>query len=434
MTKSHNNTEETTIFDDVESAVQSYARSFPVVFEKAQGAHIFDREGNKYIDFLAGAGSLNYGHNHPVLKKALIEYIESDGITHGLDFHSAAKEKFLQNFKDIILEPRGLDYRVQFTGPTGANAVEAALKLARMVKNRTNVIAFTNGFHGVTPGALAATGNSHHRGAAGISLEGITRMPFDNYMDDMDTLGYMDQMLSDNSSGIDHPAAVIVECIQGEGGLNAARLEWLKGLEELCHKYDMLLIVDDIQAGCGRSGTFFSFEPAGIKPDIVTLSKSISGYGLPFAITIFKPELDQWEPGEHNGTFRGNNPAFITAATALEHFWADDTFAKSVQAKGEMMKERIETIIGQHPHANLKAKGRGMMRGIECESGEIADKITSAAFQKGVIIETSGPEGQVVKCLCSLTITEQELMDGWDVVEQSFAEIMGNQAELKKAA
>ena len=434
MTKSQNNTDETTIFDDVESNVQSYARSFPVVFEKAQGAHIYDREGNKYIDFLAGAGSLNYGHNHPVLKKALIQYIESDGITHGLDFHSAAKEKFLQNFKDIILEPRGLDYRVQFTGPTGANAVEAALKLARMVKNRTNVIAFTNGFHGVTPGALAATGNSHHRGAAGISLEGITRMPFDDYMDDMDTLGYMDQMLSDNSSGIDHPAAVIVECIQGEGGLNAARLEWLKGLEELCHKYDMLLIVDDIQAGCGRSGTFFSFEPAGITPDIVTLSKSISGYGLPFAITIFKPELDQWEPGEHNGTFRGNNHAFITAATTLEHFWADDTFAKSVQAKGEMMRERIETIIGQHPHANLKSKGRGMMRGIECESGEIADKITSAAFKKGVIIETSGPEGQVVKCLCSLTITEQELMDGWNVVEQSFAEILGNQAALKKAA
>jgi len=434
MKNLQNKTNKTTIFDDVESAVQSYARSFPVVFDKAQGAHIYDREGNKYIDFLAGAGSLNYGHNHPVLKKALIEYIEHDGITHGLDFHSAAKEKFLQNFKDIILTPRGLDYRVQFTGPTGANAVEAALKLARMVKNRTNVIAFTNGFHGVTPGALAATGNAHHRGASGISLEGITRMPFDDYMDDMDTLGYMDQMLSDNSSGIDHPAAVIVECIQGEGGLNAARLEWLKGLEELCHKYNMLLIVDDIQAGCGRSGTFFSFEPAGINPDIVTLSKSISGYGLPFAITIFKPELDQWKPGEHNGTFRGNNHAFITAATALEHFWSDDTFAKSVQTKGEMMKKRIEAIIEQHPYANLKSKGRGMMRGIECESGEIADKITAAAFEKGVIIETSGPEGQVVKCLCSLTITEQELMEGWEVVEQSFAKILGDQAGLKKAA
>lgn len=434
MTHSPNKTDETTIFDDVESNVQSYARSFPVVFEKAQGAHIYDREGNRYIDFLAGAGSLNYGHNHPVLKKALMDYIARNGITHGLDFHSAAKETFLQNFKDIILEPRGLDYRVQFTGPTGANAVEAALKLARMVKKRSNVIAFTNGFHGVTPGALAATGNAHHRGASGISLEGITRMPFDDYMDDMDTLGYMDQMLSDNSSGIDHPAAVIVECIQGEGGLNAARLDWLKGLKVLCRKYDMLLIVDDIQAGCGRSGTFFSFEPAGITPDIVTLSKSISGYGLPFAITIFKPELDQWEPGEHNGTFRGNNHAFITAAAALEHFWVDDTFAKSVQAKGEMMRERIETIIAAHPEANLKAKGRGMMRGIECESGEIADSITAAAFKKGVIIETSGPEGQVVKCLCSLTITEQELMEGWDAVEQSFADILGDQDNLKKAA
>lgn len=196
----------------------------------------------------------------------------------------------------------------------------------------------------------------------------------------------------------------------------------------------MLLIVDDIQAGCGRSGTFFSFEPASIKPDIVTLSKSISGYGLPFALTIFKPELDQWEPGEHNGTFRGNNHAFITAAAALEHFWSDDKFAKSVQAKSEMMKERIETIIEHHPDANLKPKGRGMMRGIECKSGDIAEKITALAFQKGLLIETSGSEGQVVKCLCSLTITEQELMEGWDIVEQSFAEILGDQAGLKTAA
>lgn len=434
MTKLQNKTNESTIFDDVESSVQSYARSFPVVFEKAQGADIYDRDGSRYIDFLAGAGALNYGHNHPVLKKALIEYIEQDGITHGLDFHSAAKEKFLQNFKDIILTPRDLDYRVQFTGPTGANAVEAALKLARMVKDRTNIIAFTNGFHGVTSGALAATGNAHHRGAAGIALEGITRMPYDDYVVDMDTLAYMDQMLSDKSSGIDQPAAVIVECIQGEGGLNAARLDWLKGLEGLCKKHDMLLIVDDIQAGCGRSGTFFSFEPASIKPDIVTLSKSISGYGLPFALTIFKPELDQWEPGEHNGTFRGNNHAFITAAAALEHFWSDDKFAKSVQAKSEMMKERIETIIEHHPDANLKPKGRGMMRGIECKSGDIAEKITALAFQKGLLIETSGSEGQVVKCLCSLTITEQELMEGWDIVEQSFAEILGDQAGLKTAA
>lgn len=435
MTKQlKNKTGGATIFEDMESEVQSYARSFPVVFEKAQGAHIYDRDGNRYIDFLAGAGSLNYGHNNPVLKKALLAYIEQDGITHGLDFHSAAKEKFLQNFKDIILAPRDLDYRVQFTGPTGANAVEAALKLARKVKGRPNVIAFTNGFHGVTHGALAATGNAHHRDASGTPLEGIIRMPFDGYMGDMDTLGYMDKMLGDNSSGIDHPAAVIVECIQGEGGLNAARLEWLKGLEALCHKHDMLLIVDDIQAGCGRSGTFFSFEPANIKPDIVTLSKSISGYGLPFAITIFKPELDKWKPGEHNGTFRGNNHAFVTAAATLEHFWSDDKFAKSVQAKGEMMKERIKTIIDQYPDANLRTKGRGMMRGIECESGDIADKITATAFEKGLIIETSGPDGQVVKCLCPLTITEQELMDGWDIVEQSFAEILQGHAALRAAA
>jgi diaminobutyrate-2-oxoglutarate transaminase len=423
------------IFEELESSVRSYCRSFPVLFEKAKGPFIYDEDGNEYIDFLAGAGTLNYGHNNDLFKHELIDYIQQDGITHGLDMSSKAKQSFLEVFRDNILKPRNLDYVVQFTGPTGANSVEAALKMARHVKGRKNIIAFTNGFHGVTAGALAATGNSHHRHIAGTSLDGITRLPYDGYMDDgFDTLAYMRKMLEDNSSGLDHPAAVIVEGVQGEGGLNAARLEWLKGLQEICREFDMLLIYDDIQAGCGRTGTFFSFEPAGIEPDIINLSKSLSGYGLPFAVTLFKKEIDQWKPGEHNGTFRGNNHAFITAAAAIKHYWGDDKFAEDVRRKGAMVTGRIEKIMASHPQVQMKHKGRGMMQGIEVESGDIADKITSRAFEHGLIIETSGPEGEVVKCLCPLTIDDETLMKGWDIVEESFAAVLGEQNNMKKAA
>lgn len=423
-----------TVFDKLESEVQCYARAFPVVFEKAEGARLYDRDGNEYIDFLAGAGSLNYGHNNPHLQEKLVGYIKSDGITHSLDFHTGAKEQFLTAFQDIILKPRDMDYVVQFTGPTGANAVEAALKIARKITGRTNIISFTNGFHGVTMGALAATGNAHHRGAAHMDLGGVSRMPYHNYMGaDVDTIAYLDKLLSDSSSGIDHPAAVIVETVQGEGGLNAASKEWLQKLEKLCRKYEMLLIVDDIQAGCGRTGTFFSFEDAGIMPDIITLSKSISGYGLPFALTVFKSEHDQWLPGEHNGTFRGNNHAFVTAAEALNRYWKDDTFAKGVRRKGKMMSSFIDDIISRYPEGMLKAKGRGMMRGIECESGEIAEAITGYAFKNGLVVETSGPDSQVVKCLCPLTISDEELAEGWKIIADAFDVVLGD-SRMKKAA
>ncbi len=323
-----------TIFDRLESEVQSYARSFPVTFDKAQGEHLYSTDGKQYIDFLAGAGTLNYGHNNPVLKQALVDYIMRDGITHGLDMHTQAKGDFLQAFNEHILAPRDMTYTFQFTGPTGTNAVEAALKLARKVTGRTSIVSFTNGFHGVTLGAVAATGNSHHRGGAGVALGDVTRMPFCGYYGrDADSLKMMDKLLSDPSSGVDLPAAMIVEPVQGEGGLNVANNDWLRGLEKLCRKHEILLIVDDIQAGCGRTGTYFSFEASGIKPDIITMSKSLSGYGLPFAIVLIRPDLDIWEPGEHNGTFRGNNHAFITAAAAIRHYWKDDKFAAEIVEK-----------------------------------------------------------------------------------------------------
>lgn len=412
------------IFDEIESEVQSYARSFPRLFNKAQGEFLYDEDGNQYLDFLAGAGTLNYGHNNPIFKEKLLDYIHADGITHGLDLHTKAKGEFLEAFNEKILKPRNLDYMVQFTGPTGTNAVEAALKLARNIKGRENIISFTNGFHGVSLGSLAATGNSHHRGAAGVSLNGTSRMPFDGYLgDEVDTTFYLDKVLSDSSSGIDLPAAVIVETVQGEGGINAASFEWLKNLEKVCRKHDVLLIVDDIQAGCGRTGTFFSFEEAGIKPDIVTLSKSLGGYGLPFAVVLMSPALDQWKPGEHNGTFRGNNFAFVTAKAAIDNYWSDDHFSNEIKRKGAYVSKRLEEIVEKYGEGNFTTRGRGMFQGINCVNGEIAAKITSQAFKKGLIIETSGADDQVVKFLCPLIISDESLKKGIDIVEQTIKEV-----------
>ena len=419
------------IFDEIESEVQSYARSFPCVFNRAKGELMWDQEGKEYLDFLAGAGTLNYGHNNPIFKEALLQYIQDDGITHGLDMHTKAKGEFLNAFNDHILKPRDMEYMVQFTGPTGTNAVEAAMKIARNVTGQQNIVTFTNGFHGVSLGALAATGNSHHRDAAGVSLTGTHRMPFDGYLgENIDTTEYLDKVLSDSSSGINSPAAVIVETVQGEGGINVASVEWLKNLQRVCRKHKILFIIDDIQAGCGRTGDYFSFEEAGIEPDIITLSKSLGGYGLPFAVVLMKPELDQWKPGEHNGTFRGNNLAFVTAKEAIEHYWSDSIFSEEIKRKGRYISDRLDRIVELYGEGNFTAKGRGMFQGINCVDGDLAAKITTNAFNKGLIIETSGADGQVVKILCSLIISDENLKKGLGIVESSIREVCAKTDEM----
>lgn len=406
------------IFEAVESEVRSYSRAFPVTFSKAIGSEIWSTDGRKYIDFLAGCGSLNYGHNPPALKEPLLDYIKNDSITQGLDMQTASKERLLQAMSDIILRPRGLDYVVQFTGPTGANAVESAMKLARKVTGRTNIVCFTNGYHGVSLGALAATGNQYNRGAAGIPLTGTTFMPFDGYMDGaFNSLGYFSHALNDKSSGLELPAAVIVETVQGEGGLNTASSFWLKKLDKICKKHGILLIVDDIQAGCGRTGTFFSFEPAGITPDIVTLSKSFSGFGLPLSAVLIKRSLDQWKPAEHNGTFRGNNHAFVTAAAAIETYWKDSELTNQISKRSAQIGEWLTRQVDRFPDDIVKGKGRGMMRGLQCADPEKAANITQLAFQHGLIVERSGPEDEVVKLLMPITTPDELLREGLDILE-----------------
>jgi len=408
------------IFTRLESNVRSYCRSFPTVFTTASGSTLVDEDGREYIDFLSGAGTLNYGHNDPKLKEPLLRYLEEDGISHGLDMSTAAKRDFLETFEEVVLAPRNLNYKVQFTGPTGANAVEAALKIARNVTGRSNVVAFSNGFHGVTLGAVAATANSHYRDAAGLAPAGTSFMPYDGYLGDLDTTEYLDQVLRDGSSGIDHPAAVIVETVQGEGGVNVASVEWLRRLESICRRHSVLLIVDDIQAGCGRTGPFFSFEQAGLRPDLVTLSKSLSGFGLPFSLVLMRPELDKWKPGEHNGTFRGNNLAFVTARAALETYWTDGTLSRETLRKGRIIADHLRAIVATAPEL-LATRGRGMMHGLDCGSDELAGAICKEAFARQLVIERAGSDDHVVKVLCPLTIGDDQLVAGLEILTEAAA-------------
>ncbi|WP_223639939.1 diaminobutyrate--2-oxoglutarate transaminase [Rhodobacter sp. TJ_12] len=416
------------IFERRESQARSYCRSMPALFTSASGSELKDAEGNTYIDFLAGCSSLNYGHNDPDMKAALIEHIASDGIAHGLDLHTNAKGAFLEAFERHILKPRGMDHRIMFTGPTGANAVEAAMKMARKVTGRTNIIAFTNGFHGVTMGALAATGNGYHRGGAGMDKSGVTRLPFDGYAEGVDSAALLEQMLDDPSGGIDAPAAIILETVQGEGGLNAARPEWVRRIADLAQKHGALLIIDDIQAGVGRTGTFFSFERMGVTPDIVTMAKSLSGFGLPMAMVLVRPHHDVFGPAEHNGTFRGNTHAFITAKVAIEKFWADDRFQRELADKSLMLTSALQQVAALVPDAELK--GRGMMQGVDVRDGALAADICARAYAMGLVVETSGNRDQVVKILAPLTTPQHTFRKGFDILLSATRAAMADRLKL----
>lgn len=406
----------------LESNIRGYVRSFPTVFKSAQGAWLTDAQGKRYLDFFAGAGTLNYGHNNPLVTKALISYLESDGVMHGLDTATVAKTEFLEALDEIILVPRKLDFKVQFTGPTGTNAVEAAIKLARKSKQRSHVVAFTNAYHGHSLGALALTGNQYYHDLSYGSHSNVTHLPYDGYLGDFDTSILLKKMLADGSSGLPIPAAVIVETVQGEGGINVASLEWIRQIDAICNANDILLIIDDIQVGNGRTGSFFSFEPAGIEPDIVCLSKAIGG-GLPMSLVLMRRDCDTWKPGQHTGTFRGNNLAFV-AAKQLLGYWRDDQLSRQIRANGIVIEKTLNQILKNTNGACTAVRGRGMIWGLEFTNHEMAGRVCKKAFSNGLMIETSGANDQVVKLLPPLTISSSDLNLGLTILNDSIQSVV----------
>ncbi|MCC6508989.1 MAG: diaminobutyrate--2-oxoglutarate transaminase [Pirellulaceae bacterium] len=413
----------------LESNVRGYVRAFPTVFDTAQGAWLTDRSGRRFLDFFAGAGTLNYGHNNPLAKAAILEYVQRDGVLHGLDTATSAKIDLLEAIEQILLKPRGLDYKVQFTGPTGTNVVEAAIKLARKQKQRSHIVAFTNAYHGHSLGALALTGNQYYHEQAYGSHNNVSHLPFDGYLGDFDTSQLLDKMLCDGSSGLPKPAAVILETIQGEGGIRVASDEWLRRIAAICKRHDVLLIIDDIQVGNGRTGKFFSFEHAGIEPDLICVSKAIGG-GLPMSMLLIKPECDIWRPGQHTGTFRGNNLAFV-AARALLEYWRDDALAKQIESHSQLVATFLGQLADEFQDQPLQIRGRGLVWGIDTGmpggadgSAALAPAVCRQAFEQGLIIETSGADDQVIKLLPPLTISAADLLIGLETMRSAMASVL----------
>lgn len=414
------------IIETNESGVRSYCRKFPVVFQKAKGSYIYDEDGNKYLDFLAGCGALNYGHNNDTIKKAVVDYLLDDNISHAMDMYTEAKGEFIKTFTEDILKPRDLSYKIMFCGSTGTNAVEAALKLCRKAKKRSNIIAFMGAFHGMTLGSLALTTDRTSRDGAGVSMDNVTFIPYANGgHTKFDSLDYLEAILSDDHSGIDKPAAVFIETVQAEGGINVAPVEWLQRLEKICHSNDILLVVDDIQVGCSRTGTFFSFERAGIKPDMVTLSKSIGGYGFPMSLLLIGDNLDLFKPAEHNGTFRGNQVAFVAAREAIK-FNNSTNLNAQVKEKGAFVEEYIKKNI-LPLNSKISMRGIGLIWGIDFgnfEDTDLSHKIADKCFEKNLIIERAGRKDCVLKILPPLTITTDELKEGLDIITEAIKEVL----------
>ena len=408
------------VFETYESEVRSYSRNMPATFIRAKGSYMYDSDGKEYIDFFNGAGALNYGHNNDYIKGKILEYLANDGIIHGLDMQTGAKAEFITTLEERLLKPRGLDYKVQFTGPTGTNAIEAALKLARKVKKRTDVWCLMGCFHGMTMGALSMTSQRDDRNGAGVPLNYVQHIPAPYMFPELDTIKYMETLLEDDHSGVSRPAALVIETTQIEGGIWVMDTQWLKDVRKFCDDNDILLIVDDIQIGCGRSGRFFSFERAGIVPDMVALSKSIGGFGLPLAILLFKPELDLWKPGEHNGTFRGNQLAFVGGKAGIE-FMLDNHIEDEVQRKSTIVKDFLVNEI-KPLGKDIDIRGIGLCWAIDVHSGDVSKKIARRCFDNGLVLERSGRGSSSVKVMPALTIPDDALMKGLGILKAAAAE------------
>ena len=410
---------DTTIFEQHESEIRVYCRAYPTVFASASNARQVDEDGTSYIDFFAGAGVLNFGHNNPAMKEAMIDFLRADGVAHSLDTYTTTKRDFIARFQEVILAPRGMDHKMQFMGPTGSNAVEAALKLARLATGRREIVAFSHGFHGMTLGSLAATANQAFRQWAGVPLTDVVRLPFETAPGGRTGIADYAAALRDPSSGVTPPAAFLVEPVQAEGGVNVASREWLHEIQELAEEVGALFIIDDIQAAVGRTGGYFSFDGMDLDPDIIALAKGLGGYGTPIAMTLNKPEVDaHWSPGAHTGTFRGQGLSFVAGTVALDYF-TDEAFLADVLAKGETMRDRLVAIRDAHPDRGWEVRGRGMMQALDTGDGAFAKRVQQESFDRGLLIGPCGSGGRVIKLIPPLTIPEADLDAGLALLEEA---------------
>lgn len=400
------------IFEELESNVRYYCRRWPTVFASASGSSLVDESGSAYIDFFCGAGALSYGHNSQFLVEVAIEHLRSGRVVHSLDTHTPEKREFLRVFRDLILVPRDLDFVLQFVGPTGATAVEAALRLAERLTGRTIKVAYKGSYHGMTAGAASVSASLEDR-----DHRRCVFLPHVARLDDAE-LARLQSALRTPVDG-ELPGALIIEPLQADGGARPFDIEYLGEVRRLCTEEGVIVIADDVQAGIGRTGPFFSFEGSGLDPDIICLSKSLSGLGLPLALNLVRRELDQWRPGEFTGTFRGNNLAFTCATAVLQRYWHDDALERSTARHGQLVSEHLRSLATQDGLPPFVIHGKGLIWGLDFGSRTIASAVADNAFRLGLLIETCGFGDGTVKLLPPLVIEERELSKGLGLLAEA---------------
>lgn len=415
----------------MESNVRSYPRKLPLAIAKAQGCWVTDVEGTQYLDCLAGAGTLALGHNHPAVIQSIQDTLASGLPLHTLDLTTLLKDAFTEALLAYL--PGGKEeYCLQFCGPTGADGTEAAIKLAKTYTGRSSVISFSGGYHGMTHGALAMTGNLNAKNAVNGLMPGVQFMPYPHEYRCPLGLGgeagvdaltyYFENFIEDVESGVTKPAAVILEAIQGEGGVVTAPVKWLKKIREVTEKHNIVLILDEVQAGFARSGKMFAFEHAGIEPDVVVMSKAVGG-SLPLAVLGIKRKFDAWQPGTHSGTFRGNQLAMGTGLASLQVI-KEQNLAQNAQERGDFLQAELKKLAQEFPCIG-NVRGRGLMIGIEIiderkpadrigshpADAQLAAAIQAACFNNKLLLEKGGRNGTVIRLLCPLIINQDECVE-----------------------
>ncbi|MGW0791373.1 diaminobutyrate--2-oxoglutarate transaminase family protein [Streptomyces sp. NPDC002911] len=409
-----------------ESAARTYARSLPIVPVRARGMTIEGADGRRYLDCLSGAGTLALGHNHPVVLAAIRKVIDSGAPLHVLDLATPVKDAFTTELFATLPRELADNARIQFCGPAGTDAVEAAFKLARAASGRSELLAFTGAYHGMTAGAMAASG-----GATDVR---VTRLPFpQTYRCPFGAGGergadiaarWTEYLLDDPKGGVPAPAAMILEPVQGEGGVNPAPDGWMRRMREITQERSIALIADEVQTGVGRTGTFWAVEHSGIVPDVMVLSKAIGG-SLPLAVIVYRSELDLWQPGAHAGTFRGNQLAMAAGAATLAYV-RENRLAERAGTLGARMLARLQALSAEHPSIG-DVRGRGLMIGIElvdpgadpltvtAENGSapppdpaLAAAVQQECLRRGLIVELGGRHSAVVRLLPPLTLTDEQ--------------------------
>ena len=405
-----------------ESVAQSHAVRAPVVFDRTLPFQLVDEKGNSYVDFSSGG----YGHSNLSVHTALIDHLSREQVIQACNRTSVVRRRFVEAFAERILQPRHMAYRILFTDPASGTAAETALKLARRCKRRTKIVAFTDASHGITDGSRAITGGSPDGRAFSALRSNTTFMPFCGFFGEgTDTITYFRRYLEDSASGLERPAAVIVETVQIQGGVRVASERWLRSLAALCAEFDILLIVDDSLTGCGATGSYFGFEGARIAPDMVIVSNAIAG-GLPMSMLLLRPELDTWRPGEQMGELQGNGLAFAAATALLAE--RDAVLPDQGRASSHILSEELHKLAARHVRAKIKVRGKGVVWGLDLGRPGAAAVVSTWALERGVIVEPARLKDEVLLIRPAVTIDETTLREGLDRLDEAVSDFVGHQA------